>query len=150
MPAIAQRSGMRGNSMVEILVACVLLAVLAVAGMTALYEAGGALEIHKNHRIALGIANSRLEELRSMPYTLLTGLIPKNYNTNAIAKVGGQFALAYGETVPIGGKPMPISTSLQYVDIDAGTNTYDYLRMTVSVQYRTANEQVTLQTLRGH
>jgi len=149
MQAIAPYNRQRGTTLVEILVSCVLLAVLAIAGMTALCETGGGLAIQKNRRIALGLANSRLEELRTVPYTALTALISKNYNTNSIGKVGGQFTLSPGETVSICGKPMSMTTTIQYADVDGGTSTYDYLRMTSSVQYHGANDQVTLQTMRG-
>jgi Tfp pilus assembly protein PilV len=106
MQAIALHNRQRGTTLVEIVVSCVILAVLAIAGMTALCETGAGLAIQKNRRIALGIANSRLEELRTVPYIALTALISKNYNTNAIGKVSGQFALLPSETVSIGGKPM--------------------------------------------
>jgi type II secretory pathway pseudopilin PulG len=149
MQTIALHNRQRGTTLVEIIVSCVILAVLAISGMTALCETGAGLAIQKNRRIALGIANSRLEELRTVPYIALTALISKNYNTNAIGKVSGQFALLPGETVSIGGQPMSMTTTIQYADVDGGSSTYDYLRMTTSVQYHGVNDQVTLQTMRG-
>lgn len=129
--------------------ACVLLAILAIAGVTALYQAGSGLAVQKQRRIALGLANSRLEELRSAPYATLTALLPLNYSTVSIRKVNGQFVLGSGETIAIGGKFMPVTTTLQYVDVDNGNATYDYLRLTAAVQFEAASDVVTLQTLRS-
>ena len=139
----------RGGTLVETMVACVLLAVLAIAGVSALYQTGSGLAIQKQRRIALGLANSRLEELRSAPYAALTALIALNYNTNAIRKTSGQFVLGSGETVSMSGKLMPVTTTLQYADADGGSASYDMLRLTASVQYRSAGDVVTLQTLRS-
>jgi len=139
----------RGGTLIEAMTACALLAILAIAGVTALYQTGSGLALQKQRRVALGLANSRLEELRSAPYTALTALIPLDYSTNALRKVSGQFVLGSGETVSIGGKPMSMTTTLQYADADGGSASYDMLRLTASVQYRSAGEVVALQTLRG-
>lgn len=139
----------RGGTLVEVMTACVLLAILAIAGVTALYQTGSGLAAQKQRRIALGLANSRLEELRSAPYTSLTALIPLDFSTNAIRKVSGQFVLGSGETASIGGKAMAVTTTLQYADADGGSASYDLLRLTAAVQYGAARDVVQLQTLRS-
>ena len=139
----------RGGTLVEVMTACVLLAVLAIAGVTALYQTGSGLAAQKQRRIALGLANSRLEELRSAPYGVLTALIPLNYSTNSIRKLSGQFVLGSGETVSMGGKNMAVTTTLQYADADGGSSSYDLLRLTAAVQYGAARDIVQLQTLRS-
>ena len=133
----------------EIAMACVILALLALAGMTALYQTGAGLALQKHRSMALAVANSRLEEVRATPFSVLTALISKNYNTNFIRKVSGQFALGSNETVFIGGRLMSMSTTLQYADADGGSASYDYLRVTASVPYPGVRDVVTLQTLRG-
>lgn len=139
----------QGGTLIEILLACLILTILAIAGATAIYQTGSGLSAQKSRRIALGIANSRLEEVRSTPFSVLTALIAQNYNTNYIQKSGNAFVLGSTETVSINGKVMPIKTTIQYVDADGGSTTYDYLRVTTWVQYRSATDVVTLQTAEG-
>jgi len=141
----------RGGTLIEILLACLILAIMAVSGATAIYQTASGLTDQKNRRIALGVANSRLEDIRATPYTVLTALISQNYNTNTIKKVGNAFVAGTGETVSIGGKTMSMTNTIQYVDADGGTGTYDYLRVTVSVQYplRSGSDVVRLQTAEG-
>jgi hypothetical protein len=145
-----RQAGPRGASLIEVVTACLLLAIIAIAGVSALYQTGAGLAIQKNRRIALGLANSRLEEIRSTAYGVLVALIPVNSNVNSVIRnASGQFAVGSGETVSVGGKQMPLFTTLQYLDADGGLTTYDYLRVTASVQYRTERDVVTLQTMKG-
>jgi len=140
----------QGGTLIEILLACLILTILAIAGATAIYQTGSGMAVQKNRRIALEVANSRLEVIRSQAYTNLTKLISLDYSIDPIRiNASGAFQAGSGETVSIGGKSMSITTTIQYVDADAGTATYDYLRVTASVQYRSASDVVTLQTMRG-
>ncbi|MCF7864074.1 MAG: prepilin-type N-terminal cleavage/methylation domain-containing protein, partial [Kiritimatiellales bacterium] len=57
-----------GFSLIEVMVAALLLAVLAIGGAAVMYQTGGNIQIQGNKRIALELANEVLERYQSMEY----------------------------------------------------------------------------------
>lgn len=64
-----------GGSFIEVMVACVVLAVIALAGGSFVAQSQGTLAVHRNRCLALATANSRLEEVRATPFDQLTNLM---------------------------------------------------------------------------
>ena len=71
-----------GQSLVEVMVAIVVLATVAVGMGAFLSMNRSALSLQRNRRVALELANARLEELRATTFSSLVGMLPAtNYNT---------------------------------------------------------------------
>ena len=140
-----------GTTLVEVMVACVILMIVALAGAGYVYQSQSALGVQSNKRIALEAGNARMEDIRGTAYTVLQGLVPADYGLHYLKKVGVAWQVSStdpGETVSINGLFMPITTTLQYMDIDGGINTYDCFAVTVSTAYRKGfSDRVTLQTI---
>lgn len=141
-----------GTSLVEVMVAVVLLAVLAIGGAASLHLARSQMVSQRNHRMALEVAGGRLEALRAAAYTQVTPLV-QNYVANFVDLMTGAWRVSAadpGETVSIGGRARPMVTTVTYVDADAGSASYDLLRFRVSVQYGTRTQDVVrLETMRS-
>ena len=153
-PAVQRRSSRRrsrrGATLVEILVACVILAIVAVGTAACLYMAQGATAVQRNRRTAVELASSQLEELRSAPYALISQL-GNNYNIYYIDRLTGNWRVTganHDETVLVNGQRRPITTTVQWFDADGAGDIRDCIRLKVSVQYgRNASDIVTLETL---
>lgn len=65
----------RGGTFVEVMVACVVLAVVAIVGGSYVAQSAVTLAVHRNRCVALAAANSRLEELRDTPFGQLTNMV---------------------------------------------------------------------------
>ena len=139
-----------GSTLVEVIVACVILAVIAIATASCLYLARGGTTVQRNRRSAMELANSRMEELRSAAYP---SIAPPTltYAVQYLDRIGGVWhasATDPNETVVIGGIARPMVTTVQYVDADGGSASYDCLRLKVVVQYRgNAGDVVILETI---
>ena len=141
-----------GATLVEVLMACVILAVIAVGTAACLYLSRGASAAQRDHRTALALANSRLEEVRSAPYTSVARTTTYSFTPYYIDRIGGTWHMTAtdpGETVTVGASVRPMTTKAVFVDAHGGASSYDCIRVTVSVQYRGNNEWVTLETLRA-
>jgi Tfp pilus assembly protein PilV len=156
LPAVqrlpSRRRSRSGATLIEILVACLILAVVAVGTAACLYLSQGATAVQRNRRTALELANSRLEELRTAPYTAID---PTANNTNLyyIDRLTGSWHVLssdQGETVNVNGRSQPITTTVRFVDADGAGVPYECVRLTVTVKYgRSASETVTLETLKS-
>ena len=104
-----------------------------------------------DRRMAMEMANSRLEDVRGAPYSVLTNSL--SYNVYYLDKITGAWRMSasdQGETVSINGRNRPITTTAQYLDADGGSASYDCLRVTASVRYgNAAKDTVTLSTIRA-
>ena len=50
----------------------------------------------------------------------------------------------------INNRVLPMTTTIQYMDVDGGSTSYDYVRIVVSVGYRVGSaDRVTLETFRS-
>lgn len=61
-----------GGTLVEVMMACVVLAVIAVTGAAYVYQSMGALAVHRDRAVAVARAKSWMEEMRAGGYRSLT------------------------------------------------------------------------------
>lgn len=159
------RAGRRARfTLVEAMVACLILMLMALAGAAVLYQTLNQLGVQQARRQALAVANTRLEEVRATAYGLLTPPATNSlvYYLHHTHDASGNWtygtdnwvrplpAADPGETVSIRGVRRPMVTAITYVDVDGGTTSYDGLRVAVTVRYGPgANDIVRLETLRS-
>ena len=146
------RRARHGASLIEVLVACVLLAVMAVATSASLQYARSTAALQRNRRQALDLANSRLEHVRASAYTAVRppALNTSLYYLRYTSGVWSVHASDPGESAQIAGRSRPMRTTVRYVDVDGGGLTYDCLRVAVSVQYsQQTNSLVSLETVKA-
>jgi prepilin-type N-terminal cleavage/methylation domain-containing protein len=143
--------GGQGFTLVEVMVAIVILMVMALGSAAFLYHSQVGISTQGNKRVALEAASSRLEEIRASQYDSIKPPA-NNYNVYYLSGQAGDWTLAEndpGETRNINGKTLPIVTKVRYMDINGGPDSYDYVQITVSTGYRTdINDMVTLETFR--
>ncbi len=142
-------AGKTGSTLIEVMLSCVILAIIAVAGAEYIYRGQSTLVVQKNRRIALEVANSRLEEIRATPYYTLTNFLTVgSYTPVTVLRSNNTFWARSGEKVSIGGAQVSMTNTLEYKDDGSvGGNSYDAIKATVSVGYKSGlNDQVILQT----
>lgn len=141
-----------GLTLVEVMLATLVLALLAIGGAAFLQHSTSQVVVQRNRRAAAELANGRLEDLRASGYVNFkpTSL---NYSVWYLQKVSNSWARTSAdpnEAVTINGASYPIRTTVQYQDADGGAASYDYVQLTVAVQFRSSSsEVVTLTTLCG-
>lgn len=132
--------------------AVLILSILAIAGAASMYLSRSTAIVQRDRRTALEIANGRLEDARVAAYDSVSPLA-QNYNTYYLSRTGANWKVTStdpGEKAVINGRPQTMRTTVQYVDIDGGSSSYDVLRFMVSVQYHAnASSVVALETLRA-
>ncbi len=64
-----------GGSFVEVMMACVVLAVIAITGGSFVAQSQGTMAVHRHRCVALAMANSRLEEIRGTVFNQLTNMV---------------------------------------------------------------------------
>ncbi|MEI6971111.1 MAG: prepilin-type N-terminal cleavage/methylation domain-containing protein [bacterium] len=131
--------GRDGATLVEVLIAVVILAVMAVGSAAYLHLSRSNLAVQRNKRTALEAGNARMEEMRTTSYTAMTGLLPLDYSLRYLRRTAGTWVASTtdpGETVNINGSILPITTTVRFVDIDGGPASYDCIAMVVKVAYR--------------
>ena len=143
--------GGQGFTLVEVMVAIVILMVMALGSAAFLYHSQVGISTQGDKRVALEAASSRLEEIRASQYDSIKPPA-NNYNVYYLSGQAGGWTRTEndpGETRNINGKTLPIVTKVRYMDINGGPDSYDYVQITVSTGYRTdINDMVTLETFR--
>lgn len=146
------RRARAGTSVVEIMIASVVLAVLALGAAASIEKTRIGTTQQRNRRTALEMANSRLEQLRQAGYAQIKPSA-LNYNTYYLANTGGTWTISSsdpGEQVNLYGNSRPLRTQVQYVDVDGGSTSYDGLKLVVRVQYLAGSDSfVELETLKS-
>ncbi|MDA0321962.1 MAG: prepilin-type N-terminal cleavage/methylation domain-containing protein [Verrucomicrobia bacterium] len=148
-----------GATLVEVMVASVILLVMALGSTAFMYHSRANIGIQRNKRVAVDVANSRLEEVRASNYDEIKPLT-LDYGTHYLSAPSGttwtRGTSAPGETVTINGQTYPIVTTVRYIDVDSGTSfddftaSHDAVRIAVSVSYRiNSSDVVTLQSIYG-
>jgi len=139
-----------GLTLVEVMIAIVILTVMALGSAAFLYHSQVGIFYQGNKRVALEAAGSRLEEIRASQYNDINDIMTSDYNTHYLSGQVGNWVLADsdpGETKNINGRTLPIVTRVRYMDIDGEPDSYDYIRITVSMGYRAGiDNTVTLET----
>ena len=155
--SISKRNS-RGATLVEIMVAMVILAVLVIGAAPFIYYGSSGIDTSRNKLAALAAANSRMEQLKASRFTDIananTTPQPHDYVTAYnIRWNNGAWAsrditdTQQNETVTVNNKDRPITTTIKYVSIDAARPALDYLDVVVTVAYGTkATDTVTLET----
>ena len=110
-----------GFSLVEVMLAALILVVLALGGGAILRQSGSTVAIQKNKRVAIEIANRQLERLRTAP-SLSVG--------------------SFETTAPINGQSRRVLASV----VDVGNSARPLKQVTVQVEYRAGGNWVTLVT----
>ena len=138
-----------GTTLIEIMVAIILLTVIALSSSVCLRYSQSLNNVQRDHRLAMERANGRLDELRA---ATVTDISPTNdYAVYYLDRISGNWRISSanpGETFPLSGQPRPIITTIQYVDIDGSSNSFDCLRINVRAQYGAkTGDVVMLETL---
>jgi len=150
-PAV-RRTSRCGTTLVEVIVSCLILTIIAVATAECMYHSRAESVKQRNRRLALDAANSRLEDTRAALYTNIKP--PANdYSVYFLSKTGATWTVSStdpGETVLIAGHAREMDTTVQYVDADGGVASYDCLRVAVVVNFSgNASTVVKLETIRA-
>ena len=107
----------RGATLIEVMLASVILAILALAGSAFVYRSRADIALQKNRRVAIELANSRLEKLM--------------YNWS-LADVAGLDGSPVDETLSINGRSGYHRVTTVQV---TGSDHDECLRISVSMQY---------------
>lgn len=121
-----------GFSLVEVMVAALILVVLVIGGAALLAHAGSNVQVVGNKRVALERARTRMEQLRATDYMVL--------RERAVA-AGNREITTTSETY--NGVLLSISSTNQLVS-SGGVLGNEYLALSVRASYRGANESVLL------
>jgi hypothetical protein len=146
------RKGRDGTTAVEVLVAAFILAVLFVGTCAYLAHARVSVLRQQGRRAALEASSTRMEEIRAAAYE---DIVPPGPDTNVyyLSWQGTNWVHGTadpGETAVVGGRSLPITTTVQYRDLDGGPPSFDYLRITVVTRYENdQNDRVRLETFRA-
>ena len=150
-PHLQPRDTCSGATLVEVMIACIILAIMAIGSAAYLHQSRANLVFQRNRRIALESGNARLEDIRTTTYTTFAALLTADHNLRYLTKAGGSWQASSvdpGETTGINGTLMPLTTTVRYIDVDGGSASFDCLEVTVSVAYRmNSGDRVQLQSL---
>jgi len=136
MRSVKLSGGRSGTTLVEAMLAIVILLIMALGGAGFIFYSSGQIAVEKNKRVAMEFANARLEEMRFAPYADIVQYLPQDHDAHKIKKDEiGEWVMGEGENVTINNMSLPVVTTVQYVDEDGGFPSYDYLKVDVEVGY---------------
>ena len=142
----------KGFTLVEVMIAMIVLAVLALGGASFLAYSRMQVDVQRNKRAALEAATGRMEELRAAGFDE-TKPTSNNYVATYLARAGNAWVRSSsnpGEAVSLNGHTMPMATTVQFVDVDGGSASYDCALFTVEVGYRVGSaDRVRVSTFRA-
>lgn len=148
--ASSNRRGQAGSSLIEVMVALLILAILVIGTVASTARLGETVARQGHKRAAIAAAHRRMEEVRSVLYTHFSetenpadGIaiggdwVFLSANTNradATVPAFYRHGSAPGETVPVNGLPRAARTRVRFVDTSAGSfATAQCLEIEVSV-----------------
>jgi prepilin-type N-terminal cleavage/methylation domain-containing protein len=116
-PAI-RKTRRAGLSLIEVMIAIVVLAVLVVGSSSFMYHTRATLAHEGRKRIAMEIANARLEEIRALPTATITNLVPRTGIHHLTRNAAGGWALdaTAPENVTRNGVTYKLNTQISHVD----------------------------------
>lgn len=139
--------GKHGGTLIEVMMACFVLAVIAMAGGAYVYQSMGTLALHRDRSVAVAMANSRMEELRSAAFGDLTNLPGFAMSgTNWVKRAGSSWAITTAtdyDSFSMGAVAGQLRAGLQFTNVVVPS---DALIMTVQATYRTP-DYVSLTTI---
>ena len=142
----------RGTTLIEVMVAALILATLALAGGAMFHRARSLLYYERNLQAATDIAASRLERLRVAPYHQVKPE-GEDYEADFLEEQDEGWR-NHGSTDPAeseicNGRTFPIVTTVRFGRLEEGAPTsYDYVVATVEVAYgRDPESRVRMQTM---
>lgn len=144
----------KGATLVEAMVAIILLMLVALGGAAFIFYSSGRIAIERNKRAAVEIASGRLEFIRSMSYTIQSMLDPQDLDEHDIKYLppagGVERWILDQPDLPIsinGVSPLNFINKVKQMDINVDGET-DYLYVIVEVGYRPGidNEKIRLET----
>ncbi|MFC1708750.1 hypothetical protein ACFL2J_01635 [Candidatus Omnitrophota bacterium] len=150
----------KGTTLVESLLAIFIMTIVALGGAAFIFFSSARVNVERNKRAALEMANTRLEEMRAAGFIVVEPTVfgcPESHldaDGCDIKRLNdGTWALGSDEVTSINGITLPIVTNVRYVD-DADPDStvpdppYGYIEAQVSVGFRAGvpNAIVTLTT----
>ena len=146
------RPSKSGTSLVEVIIAILILAILVLAATQSIRYSKTMATQQRNRRVALEIANGRLEDMRAAGYSQIAHAT-KNSSVRYLSRSTNSWSISSSnpnETTVVNGRTRPMVTTVQYIDADGGSTSYDCLRVAVRVYYGPGtNEFVGLETIRS-
>lgn len=149
------RGGRKGATLIEAILAMIILAILAIGGMSFIVHGTNQLNIYRNKLIALEIANNRLEELRALNYEKVATSPQNDTSWYVKKKSDGTWELdidgnlmRFSETdaeepVVINGLTKAITTTIQYMDKSGSPGgSCDYLLVIAKTGYRAGSSEI--------
>lgn len=152
-PVWERRQDCAGATLVEAMIAIVILAVLAIAGMEYVVRAQSTIAVQRLRQDALAVANGRLEALRAFPMSWWTNQIPVGGATWYLREQAGGWQVNATAPSPAETKQgFRIETAARYEDLAERPGGYDAIRLTVVVWPRANRNdgEVRLETLEGY
>lgn len=137
-PELSFKSRRRGTSIVEVMIAMVILAVLVIAAGAYLVHVQTTIALQRNKRTAIEVATARLEAIRADRYERIRPPV-EDYEKYYISGSPGAWIVSDSdpeETVSIRGMERPMLSTVQFVDVDGGDASYDMVRVEIDVSYR--------------
>jgi type II secretory pathway pseudopilin PulG len=142
-------TGAAGTTLIEVLMAVLLLALLAVAGGAHLYHARAIVATQRNRLLALELTTSRLEQIRASRPAAIEPPGPGLYYLEPTLTDWAISTDDPGETVTLNHHVYPIQSTIEWQDLNLqpGVASNKYLQITVTTAYRPENDEaVTLST----
>jgi len=151
MPTAGQ--GRHGSTLVEVMFALLISTVLVLGVAAFIYYGRASVYAQRDRLSVLERVNQRLEWLRSEPYTSVQPPA-ENFSTywmRTPTVSGWRFYTSRRtQNVTVNTRRYRMETTVQYVDADGGSPSYDALLFTVSMRYRTgSNDEITISTYRA-
>ena len=145
-----RRNPRAGATLIEIMSALLILTVIALGTAAGLRLSQSLANQQRDRRLALERANGRMEDIRGATFSaIVPGL--KNYAVWYLDKIAGNWRISTtnrGESFILSSCPHPIITTVQYVDINGSSNSFNCIRLRVSTQYGwNTKDVIVLETL---
>jgi len=134
------RSTRHGASLVETMFAILLLTILALAGASYLYHAKAQIGRQRTRRAVLEAVNGRLEAIRALHYDLARPqAFIQDYAVYHLSRLGTNWVHSATdplETMVVNGITLPVSSTVQFMDLDGGVLSYDYIKVAAGAGFR--------------
>jgi len=141
---MTKKKNKSGFSLVEILVATLLLLVLLLAGAMVLYTTGADVQIYGNKRVALELARSQMEGLLSTDYDSLRARAVAAGNP----ETGSRTVTTNDVTLGINWTNRLVSSGGILRQVYGGSQDNEYIELDVSAAFPGDNNSVLLQAVK--